>query len=363
MTTNIQNRFIAPILSELIVLTCILITGSCNNADPVAPALPACSIASPKNGAEFLKGEIKFISVTTPENEYGTGVTCEIDNTGIQAVPGSPLRFQWNTAEADTGMHTIVVYYEDRDHNETSCSISVSVIEASSAVSDTGRVKDYDGNTYKTVQIGSQWWMAENLKTTHFSNGTGIPLIDDVESWDKLDYDEKAMCYYNDSIAYTGEYGALYNWAATMNGAESSETVPSYVRGVCPAGWHIPSDEEWMVLEMALGMTYEEAWLMAWRGSHEGTKMKATHGWDSCGNGINSSGFSALPAGIRSNNGLFSYKGQSTHFWSSTEYVNITTHAFNRQLDYNQPYIGWFQASHYYGYPKDFGFSVRCVKD
>jgi uncharacterized protein (TIGR02145 family) len=205
--------------------------------------------------------------------------------------------------------------------------------------------------------------MAENLKTTHFSNGIEIPLVENNVSWGNLDFSDKAYCYYDDSILHADTYGALYNWAAAMNGAESSEFTPSQVQGVCPTGWHLPSDGEWIVLEMKLGMSFDEAWLVGWRGSNEGTKMKATEGWDNNGNGTNSSGFSALPAGIRNDHGIFTDVGKTAHFWSTTEYLHNTTHAFNRKLTYNHAGVGWFLASHYYGYPKDFGFSVRCVKD
>ena len=148
-----------------------------------------------------------------------------------------------------------------------------------------------------------------------------------------------------------------------MNGDKSSESVPSQVQGVCPDGWHLPSDNEWIELEMQLGMSYDDAWLVGWRGINEGTKMKSKEGWENDGNGTNSSGFCALPAGIRNSEGLFSDVGRITHFWSTTEYIHITTYAFNRKLDCNQSGVGWFRASHFYGYPKDFGFSVRCVKN
>jgi uncharacterized protein (TIGR02145 family) len=358
------RRIIGPILTGLLSITFLILTGACDKTQPVTDKFPVCSITSPKNGQELLKGEIKIISVETADPDgYVIGVTFEIDNISVNSCQNPPYTYQWNTAGASTGVHTISVTVKDNGNNETTRAISVTLIEVTSSVPDSGTVKDYDGNTYRTVKIGNQWWMAENLNATHFYNGAEIPLIENKAGWDNLGYSDKAICYYNDSISYACVYGALYNWAAAMNGAVSSESVPSNVRGVCPAGWHVPSDEEWIALEMELGMSHDEAWLMAWRGTHEGTKMKAIEGWDSCGNGINSSGFSALPAGIRNNDGSFTDEGRSTHYWSTTEYINNPAFAFNRQLDYNQPGVGWFHASHHYGYPKDYGFSVRCVKD
>ena len=221
---------------------------------------------------------------------------------------------------------------------------------------------DFDGNTYPTVKIGAQTWMAENLKTTHFSTGVEIPLVESALDWDNLSYTDKAYCFYDNSAANASVYGALYTWPAAMNGAASSEENPSFVQGACPCGWHLPSDNEWMDLEMFLGMSYEEAYGLGWRGTDEGDKLKANRGWFEDGNGTNSSGFSALPGGSRMNE-LFRSLGETSYFWSTTEYFNITYLAFNRSLSYLYSQIGFFSASHYYGYPKNHGFSVRCVKN
>jgi uncharacterized protein (TIGR02145 family) len=348
----------------LIICLYFMLWGSCDNMGEETEISPTCYITSPENNDELIQGEIITISVEATDTDGDvTEVILKIDNTGVSTIPGSPYQYQWNTAEAQPGRHTIFATAKDNNNNIASHAITILIIEEDSSVLETGTVNDYDGNTYKTVKIGSQWWMAENLKTTHFSNGTEIPLIENNVSWYNLDFSNKAYCYYNDSITYANKYGALYNWAAAMNGSESSENIPSHVSGVCPDGWHLPSDGEWIVLEMQLGMSYDEAWLVGWRGTNEGTKIKAKEGWYNNGNGTNSSGFSALPAGIRSGNGLFSDEGKATHFWSTTEYINIVTFAFNRKLAYNKSGVGWFQASHYYGYPKNFGFSVRCVKD
>ncbi len=339
-------------------------TVGCNKTESPINNAPTCHINSPKNGDEMVKGEIKMISIEADDADgLVTEVTIKIDNTGVSTILCIPYQYQWNTTDAIPGRHTISVTVKDDSNNETFLEIAIFVIEAEMDILETGTVEDYDGNIYKTVKIGSQWWMAENLKTTHFSDGSEINLIENNENWENLGFSENAYCYYNNSLANAGNYGVLYNWTAAMNSTESSELTPSNVRGVCPAGWHLPSDGEWIILEMELGMSYDEAWLVGWRGTNEGSKLKAKEGWYSNGNGTNSSGFSALPAGIRSGNGLFSDVGKTTYFWTATEYFNITTYAFNRNLDYNQSGIGWFRASHYYGFPKEFGFSVRCVKD
>ena len=106
-------------------------------------------------------------------------------------------------------------------------------------------VKDIDGNVYPTVTIGSQVWMAKNLETTRYPDGTPILLVDTIPAWDALNESSKAYCWYGDEIKNKDTYGALYTWAAAMNGAESSDAKPSGVQGVCPTGWHLPSDAEW----------------------------------------------------------------------------------------------------------------------
>lgn len=337
---------------------------SCDNIEEVISRAPTCYITSPENNDELIRGKIITISVEAADTDGDiTEVLLKIDNTGVGTITGPPSQYQWNTAGTQPGRHTILATAIDNDNNTTSHLITILIIEEGSSVLETGTVNDYDGNTYKTVKIGGQWWMAENLKTTHFSDGTEISLIENNVSWYDPGLAGKAYCYYDNSISNANTYGALYNWAAAMNGAKSSENIPSHVRGACPDGWHLPSDGEWIELEMQLGMSYDEAWLVGWRGTNEGSKMKTIAGWYENGNGTNSSGFSALPSGIRSGNGLFSDEGKTAHFWSTTEYINLTTYAFNRKLNYNKSGVGWFQASHYYGYPKNFGFSVRCVKD
>lgn len=222
---------------------------------------------------------------------------------------------------------------------------------------------DADGNNYPVVKIGNQWWMAENLKTTTFSSGKSIPLVEDDSSWKNLATSDKAYCYYENNKEYAHPYGLLYTWSAAMNGEPSSDSNPSHVQGIAPSGWHLPGDREWLDLEMALGMSYDEAWLVGWRGTDEGSAMKSTEGWFSEGNGTNRSGFSALPGGIRDEYGMFHKLGILTQFWSATEYMNMQHLAFNRMLSYDHSGVGWFKAAHFYGYPKTYGFSVRCVRN
>ena len=210
----------------------------------------------------------------------------------------------------------------------------------------TGTVTDFDGNTYQTVKIGNQWWMAENLKVTHYRNGDAIPNITDNTEWKNLT--SGAYCNYDNDDSYISTYGSLYNWYAVNDR-----------RNIAPEGWHVPTDDEWKQLEMYLGMSQSQADGAGWRGTDEGGKMKETgtvH-WNSPNTGAaNENGFSALPAGYRSYYGNFDNVGSLAYFWSATESSSYS--AWYRNLFYGNSGI----SRYYFGY-KRYGFSVRCVRD
>jgi uncharacterized protein (TIGR02145 family) len=209
-------------------------------------------------------------------------------------------------------------------------------------------VKDIDGNVYNTVTIGTQTWMKENLKTTHYADGTAIPLLTGNSNWDTLTAASKAYCYYDDNSAtYANTYGALYTWSAAMNGAASSSSSPSGIQGVCPTGWHLPSDDEWTTLTDYLGGV-----IVA------GGKLKetgTTH-WQSPNRGTtNKSGFTALPGGLRYYYGTFGSIGHLGFWWSASESNTIS--AWTRCLSYD--YSGVYGGDYY----KLYDFSVRCLRD
>ena len=210
---------------------------------------------------------------------------------------------------------------------------------------------DRDGQTYKTVKIGEQWWMAENLNYAY----TGVPFKDgDFTS------DSTSWCYDNDA-ANCAKYGRLYTWAAAMDSVgtwstngmgcgyyrECSPTNP--VRGICPEGWHLPDATEWNALFTAVGGK-----------ATAGIMLKSMRGWNdkddgTSGNGSDAYSFSALPAGNRDYYGVFYGEGYEALFWSSTE--NYSNDAYYMYLNY-----GYDCARLNIDY-KDLGFSVRCLKD
>lgn len=218
-----------------------------------------------------------------------------------------------------------------------------------------GSVTDFDGNVYKTVKIGNQVWMAANLRVTHYSDGTPIPLVTDNTEWISLDNNstDKAYCWYDNNPSENAlTYGALYTWAAVMNGENSSEASPSGVQGACPTGWHIPSHTEWnQLIDFIASDGHTDT---------EGTALKATTGWDddngNNGNGTDDYEFKAFPGGSRSSNyGTFAFGGGSGYWRSSTEYSNNEAYGIH---------LGNYRSDVYYhNYIKAGGHSVRCVKD
>jgi uncharacterized protein (TIGR02145 family) len=201
----------------------------------------------------------------------------------------------------------------------------------------TGSVTDYDGNVYGTIQIGDQTWMGENLRTTHYADGSAITLAESNYLWGQS---SQAYCWYDNDIANKDIYGALYQWSAAT--------------GACPDGWHLPSDAEWTEMIDYLG------------GSNiAGGKLKetGTTQWTSPNTGAtNESGFTALPGGLRSwHDGEFIASGSTPwatgFFWSSTLRKDDNTAAFAIGLSYDDAGVGlgeWVIQS---------GYSVRCVKD
>jgi uncharacterized protein (TIGR02145 family) len=208
---------------------------------------------------------------------------------------------------------------------------------------------NYHGYDYATVQIGEQCWFAENLRTSVYRNGdilsTGLSEID----WVQADFG--AQTPYDDDFDFIATYGILYNWFAVNDS-----------RSLCPNDWHVPSDADFISLEVELGMDETQVYLVGLRGTNEGEKIKSnpteTPSWD----GTNSSGFSGLPGGSRYvgqefpgySSGDFVNEGSAGGFWSSTAIGNS---AWYRSLNSSQQRITRSNAQ------SQRGMSVRCIKD
>jgi len=313
--------------------------------------------------------EVPLASFTVSPSSGDTATVFQVDASGSSDneddVSVLEVRWDWESDGTwDTGYSTIKtadhqypvdgrsrIRLEVKDSDDQTDTTSLEIIVDSV---DPGTVTDIDGNVYNTVKIGDQWWLVENLKVTHYNDGTEIPLLSNFSSWSTTRYG--AYYYYEDNTANVDDYGLLYNFHAVDN-----------YRGLAPEGWHVPSSEEWKELEMYLGMTQEQADLTLWRGTDEGGKLKetgTTH-WDTPNTGAtNETWFTALPAGYRNvnlqypmYNGYFSI-GVYTSFWTSTGLsASNNVNAMVRSLINDRTQISRT------GSPRVNGLSVRCVKD
>ena len=197
--------------------------------------------------------------------------------------------------------------------------------------SDCGGYLDYQGYDYPTVQIGGQCWFAENLRSENYENGEAIPEVTDNEAWSGLI--SGARCNYDNDASNAATYGRLYNWYAVED-----------PRGLCPSGWHVPTDEEWMVMIDLLGGE-----------AVAGVQMKTTYGWNNGGNGTNTSGFSGLPGGYRRPDGLFSVSGIRGYWWTSSP-MDLSYALWRRLSNGNDIVDGG-------GSMFIDGYSVRCIQD
>lgn len=208
-----------------------------------------------------------------------------------------------------------------------------------------GTVTDIDGNVYHTVTLGTQTWMIDNLKTTHYNDSTAIALVQDSAVW--RNEKSSAYCWYNnDSTIYKSTYGALYNWYAVNTGK------------LAPKGWHVPTDTEWTTLQKDVSQFYNSSGSLA-------KILASTNYWASCPNSLtvgnnrvknNTSGFSAIPGGWRNNERTSFTKIDSLGGWWSSSAPSDTT-ALTLIMRNN------ISTVEQYPYKPQTGLSVRCVKN
>ncbi len=244
-----------------------------------------------------------------------TVVLCAICLVLNQAGLGQVMNVQTNSGITSFGLSDIInITFSDKNTS--------------------GTVADIDGNTYRTVKIGDQVWMAENLKVTHYRDGADILEEIDKNVWNTLF--TGAYCYYDNEKANRSDYGCLYNWYAISSS-----------HNLAPEGWHVPSKDEWDTLVDSLG----GQGIAGSQLKESGNSHWVVH--DNGGN--NESGFTALPGGYRFVDGIYNHKGYSAEFWSSTpvqEYM-----ATNVVLSYSSTAVENYSAN------KRTGYSVRCVRD
>ncbi|HRX68590.1 MAG TPA: FISUMP domain-containing protein [Tenuifilaceae bacterium] len=201
----------------------------------------------------------------------------------------------------------------------------------------TGTLVDVEGNTYNWVGIGTQVWMKENLQTTKYNDGTSIPLVTDNNSW--INLSTPGYCWYNNDEATFRDRGALYNWYVV----ETNK--------VCPAGWHVPSREEFKVLYNYVSPEgYECKWANV---------LKSTSGWPEGANGTDNVGFNAKPAGYRwYYTGAFNYYQSEVNWWSTTQKPSEDNYAYFGEI--TSSYSMFSTDGNFF---KTEGYSIRCVRN
>jgi uncharacterized protein (TIGR02145 family) len=249
----------------------------------------------------------------------GTDGSIEIEVTG----GAPPYNYNWSNGETtkdieglSAGIYSVIV----KDAVDSAATGSVKINQPIPE----NAIMDIEENIYTTIKIGEQTWMQENLRVSV------APDSSEITSY-----------IYNDEAANEETFGRLYTWDVAMNGSTAEKA-----QGICPAGWHIPSDGEWKTLEMNLGMTQLEADMSnTWRGQGVGTKL---------GKG-GESGYEALYAGRRLSSGTYSLLNQYEYVWTSTE---SGEDAWRRCLEAGVSTVGRWNT-----FPKSYAFSIRCIKD
>lgn len=273
------------------------------------------------------------------EEECNLSVTATASGSSIYVVVSNgiqPYGYGWSNGSVADHLESLVpgIYWVTvTDVNGCTASDSATVASSGNACS-VSTVTDVDGNVYSTVSIGNQCWLAPNLKTTRYRDGTPIPNVADATDWSYLA--TGAYCDYENDAGNSATYGRLYNWYAVNTG------------NVCPVGWHVPSDAEWTALATALG---DE--ILA------GGKLKEaglTHWQSPNAAATNETNFTALPGGSRFSTGSFYNITYDGYFWTTTTGTD-PAYAWYHWLDFNSGFL--IRSEDY----KTDGASVRCVKD
>ncbi|MBL7940899.1 MAG: T9SS type A sorting domain-containing protein [Flavobacteriales bacterium] len=285
-----------------------------------------------------LAGEANGAGLTYAGSNSVVG-TAKSDRSLFTWTPGDELRY------IGYATNTSIVHSAAITEVPVATATRTFVLFAGLTCPESPTVTDIDGNVYRNVQIGSQCWMAENLRASSYRDGTTIPNVTGNTAWAQLN--SGAWCNYDNSPANDAIYGKLYNWYAASN------------PNICPQGWHVPTDAEWQQLESALGVPAGELGQTGPLGGAQnvGGKMKTTTLWNAPNTGAtNESGFSGLPGGIRFfSDGAFSSLGYSGYWWSASE--SDAENAWFRNLTYD---LVWIYRNKNLKWN---GFCLRCVRD
>lgn len=342
MINVFTNRTPMPYLVIIVmfVLSLLLPAGCINDDIPVIISTDKVSIVT--NNSAISGGEIVYgeeTGITEKGLVWSTFNDPTTDNyDGIRNIKSDNNKF----TGVIEGLEPGTVYYV-RAYATGSSGTSYGEEQVFKTFS--GKVEDADGNIYYTLQIGENEWTGSNLRTGKYSNGDVIPVVTDEKKWSSLT--SGAWTVYNNDYELQTVYGNLYNWYAVTD-----------ERGLCPAGWRVPTDGDWKVLEMTLGMSSASSNRVGIRDRYAGGKLKETgtgHWLSPNILATNEYGFTALPGGYRHPRGQFYTLRRNLNWWTSTGHDEYN--AWYRNIYYNNAAI----YRNIYG--KTSGFSVRCVRD
>lgn len=346
-------------LLVILITVQLLVLSSCEEKENETPKV---EFTAPVEGDMVLQGDqiTMKVSVDDPDGKI-VEVWYYVEYQNVADLSEPPFEFEWTVPDSLYGEVNLRAVAFDNDGGSGADRIDV-IVDAPGGFNPDlsyGTLTDYDGNIYKTIEIANQNWMAENLKVSHYADGTPVPFVSDDVAWSMMGETDRAYCWYNNLSEYGDTCGALYSWTGAMNGALAFSESTGAVQGVCPDGWHLPGDEEWKVLEMYLGMSQEAADKYDWRGTDEGAQLKERgfSNWEIPNVGAdNTSGFTALPGGFRSNTGAFFGYGWYATFWSASDKIDSDSFWY-RVLNYEK------QGVYRYYSDGNQGLSVRCVED
>ncbi|NQV13808.1 fibrobacter succinogenes major paralogous domain-containing protein [bacterium] len=335
-------------LITLIMILSSLFNLSCSNPEDTPPE-------TKENTPPFILSLTADPSSIAPE---GTStITCEAADNESDI-----LNFNWNTSAGSidgTGSSVIYTAPPEKGISTVTCFVDDGIDSTSWSVEVnnynwvTASVADIDGNVYRTITIGDQEWMAENLVVTRYRDSTEIQTVYGGYDWMNLDETETGAYVAYEHNA-SGRYGYLYNWYAVANN-----------RILAPEGWRVPTDDDWKELEMNLGMSQMDVDDNDFRGTNEGSKLagnsvSAEWSMNELRNNVDfgTSGFLALPGGKRDASGNFGNEGGTCYFWTGTPHQSGNyNYAWSREL--SQINSGIRRLTGY----RMGGYSVRCVKD
>lgn len=331
-----KNTLKTLIFTSLFVLATLV---SCDDSsDPIKDENTVeISVTGIDSDATIMKGSIINLSIDIDDVESVDLVSVMLNGNLLESFESFPSEFVWNTSELEIGeyLFSFGAYFNGKEAGFKEITVKLTVPQT---------VTDYDGNVYHTVQIGTQIWMVENLKTTHYRNGESISSINVNSSIDQST--EGGYCNYDNSAGNGEIYGKLYNFYAVEDSRE-----------IAPEGWHVPTREEYKTLLNYLGGSDVAGGKMKEAGSEHWTSTLTT----AINSGNNESGFTALPGGMLTASGDFSSQGYMAYFWTIDGYdsgISGNRYGYARSIGISTDKL--YDANGYHAY---MGMSVRCIKD